>query len=75
LNPAAASKESDPKKCADVILQATGLDPDMYRLGHTKVYCLLLLSLFIYVEWRSTGEHTFISACTSSAPLKPGLLP
>nr|XP_008196506.1 PREDICTED: myosin heavy chain, muscle isoform X1 [Tribolium castaneum] len=38
LNPAAVDKESDPKKCADLILQATGLDADLYRLGHTKVF-------------------------------------
>ncbi|XP_066261955.1 myosin heavy chain, muscle isoform X11 [Euwallacea similis] len=38
LNPTEASKESDPKKCAEVILSATGLDADLYRLGHTKVF-------------------------------------
>ncbi|XP_049825623.1 myosin heavy chain, muscle isoform X4 [Aethina tumida] len=38
LNPAAVSKESDPKKCADLILQASGLDAELYRLGHTKVF-------------------------------------
>ncbi|KAH1016368.1 hypothetical protein HUJ04_007601 [Dendroctonus ponderosae] len=44
LNPSGASKEPDTKKCADIILQATGLDSELYRLGHTKVsssvYCL-----------------------------------
>ncbi|CAH1958785.1 unnamed protein product [Acanthoscelides obtectus] len=38
LNPAGAQKESDPKKCAGVILEATGLEADLYRLGHTKVF-------------------------------------
>ncbi|XP_056637450.1 myosin heavy chain, muscle isoform X26 [Diorhabda sublineata] len=38
LNPAGVSKESDPKKCAAVILDATGLDSESYRLGHTKVF-------------------------------------
>ncbi|XP_030752183.1 myosin heavy chain, muscle isoform X37 [Sitophilus oryzae] len=38
LNPSGASKESDPKKCADVILSSTSLDPELYRLGHTKVF-------------------------------------
>ncbi|XP_044252378.1 myosin heavy chain, muscle isoform X26 [Tribolium madens] len=38
LNPAAVDKESDPKKCAGLILEATSLDPDLYRLGHTKVF-------------------------------------
>lgn len=27
---------SDPKKAAEAILESTGLDPDQYRLGHTK---------------------------------------
>ncbi|CAG9830708.1 unnamed protein product [Diabrotica balteata] len=38
LNPAAVSKESDPKKCAALILDASGLDAELYRLGHTKVF-------------------------------------
>ncbi|XP_050503325.1 myosin heavy chain, muscle isoform X7 [Diabrotica virgifera virgifera] len=38
LNPAAVSKESDPKKCAEHILDASGLDAELYRLGHTKVF-------------------------------------
>ncbi|XP_076274676.1 myosin heavy chain isoform X32 [Rhynchophorus ferrugineus] len=38
LNPSGVAKESDPKKCADVILQATNLDGELYRLGHTKVF-------------------------------------
>ncbi|XP_076397222.1 myosin heavy chain isoform X11 [Megachile rotundata] len=29
---------SDPKKAAAAILEASGLDPDQYRLGHTKVF-------------------------------------
>lgn len=32
------SKESDPKKCAEIILKSTDLDPELYRLGHTKVF-------------------------------------
>lgn len=38
LNPAAVAKESEPRNAADVILQSTGLDADLYRLGHTKVF-------------------------------------
>ncbi|XP_050428408.1 myosin heavy chain, muscle isoform X18 [Adelges cooleyi] len=38
LAPAAVEKESDPKKCAAVILENVGLDPDKFRLGHTKVF-------------------------------------
>ncbi|XP_063624506.1 myosin heavy chain, muscle isoform X12 [Cydia splendana] len=38
LAPQAVDKESDPKKIAQVILDATGLDVESYRLGHTKVF-------------------------------------
>ncbi|CAG4991721.1 unnamed protein product [Colias eurytheme] len=38
LAPQAAAKESDPKKIAQVILEATALDVESYRLGHTKVF-------------------------------------
>ncbi|XP_054001085.1 myosin heavy chain, muscle isoform X8 [Hylaeus anthracinus] len=39
IAPAAVDKvASDPKKAAAAILEATGLDPDQYRLGHTKVF-------------------------------------
>ncbi|XP_023023707.1 myosin heavy chain isoform X43 [Leptinotarsa decemlineata] len=38
LNPAGVSKESDPKKCGQIILDASGLDSELYRLGHTKVF-------------------------------------
>lgn len=36
LAPAAVEKESDLKKCASAILEGAGLDPDKFRLGHTK---------------------------------------
>nr|XP_018918175.1 PREDICTED: myosin heavy chain, muscle isoform X10 [Bemisia tabaci] len=38
LAPGPAAKETDLKKIAAVILESTGLDPDQYRLGHTKVF-------------------------------------
>jgi myosin heavy subunit len=37
IAPAACEKAGgDPKKCAAAILEGAGLDPDQYRLGHTK---------------------------------------
>lgn len=36
LNPGPVGKEPDVKKAAALILENTSLDPDMYRLGHTK---------------------------------------
>ncbi|KAK0159007.1 hypothetical protein PV328_009939 [Microctonus aethiopoides] len=39
LAPAACDAAAgDPKKSAAAILDASGLDPDQYRLGHTKVF-------------------------------------
>ncbi|XP_038110366.1 myosin heavy chain, muscle isoform X9 [Culex quinquefasciatus] len=38
LNPKAAEAEKDPMKVAQVILEASGLDTESYRLGNTKVF-------------------------------------
>ncbi|CAG9798367.1 unnamed protein product [Chironomus riparius] len=38
LAPAAMQAEKDPKKCAGVCLETVKLDPENYRLGHTKVF-------------------------------------
>ncbi|KAI5719923.1 hypothetical protein M8J76_016683 [Diaphorina citri] len=36
LNPKAVDNASDIKQAASAILESTGLDPDQFRLGHTK---------------------------------------
>ncbi|XP_011345036.1 myosin heavy chain, muscle isoform X1 [Ooceraea biroi] len=38
LAPAAVDKAKEPKDAAAAVLESTGLDADMYRLGHTKVF-------------------------------------
>lgn len=38
LNPKAAEAEKDPMKVAQVILEASGLDTESYRLGNTKAW-------------------------------------
>ncbi|XP_030241547.1 myosin heavy chain, muscle isoform X30 [Drosophila navojoa] len=38
LNPGGIVGIDDPKKCGQLILESTTLDPDMYRIGHTKVF-------------------------------------
>ncbi|XP_062142170.1 myosin heavy chain, muscle isoform X9 [Drosophila sulfurigaster albostrigata] len=38
LNPGGIVGVEDPKKCGSLILESTTLDPDMYRIGHTKVF-------------------------------------
>lgn len=36
LAPQAMTEETDPKKAAQKCFDACGLDPDLYRIGHTK---------------------------------------
>ncbi|XP_058451347.1 myosin heavy chain, muscle isoform X9 [Malaya genurostris] len=38
LAPAAMQAESEPKKAAERCFESIGLDPDSYRIGHTKVF-------------------------------------
>ncbi|XP_035909603.1 myosin heavy chain, muscle isoform X25 [Anopheles stephensi] len=38
LAPAAMQAETEPKKAAEKCFEAIGLDPDSYRIGHTKVF-------------------------------------
>ncbi|XP_044596099.1 myosin heavy chain, muscle isoform X14 [Cotesia glomerata] len=38
LAPQAMTEETDPKKAAQKCFDACGLDPDLYRIGHTKVF-------------------------------------
>ncbi|XP_057329269.1 myosin heavy chain, muscle isoform X16 [Microplitis mediator] len=38
LSPVAMTQETDPKKAAQKCFDDCGLDPDLYRIGHTKVF-------------------------------------
>lgn len=42
LNPKDISGMDDPKKCTKILIESTSLDPDLYRLGHTKAWVFLL---------------------------------
>lgn len=53
LAPAKMAAEKDIKKAAGVCLDHVSLDPEMYRLGHTKA---------------STNFFTFFNACRRSNP-------
>ena len=51
LNPKAVEGEKDPQKCAQVILDAIGLEAELYRLGNTKAwdpfsYFIVILILY-----------------------------
>lgn len=43
LNPKDISGMEDPKKCSKILIESTALDPDLYRLGHTKAWFLIFL--------------------------------
>lgn len=45
LAPAVMTAEKDQKKAAQKCFDAVGLDPDMYRIGHTKARYFFFLSL------------------------------
>lgn len=50
LAPAIMQKEKDPKDAAAKCLEAVNLDPDSYRIGHTKARtrgCVLPSSLIV----------------------------
>lgn len=68
LNPAAVAKESDEKKCAAHILDNTGLDPENYRLGHTKAcspYKLVWTFCFCFLEARKLARvHSLFTAAS-----------
>ncbi|XP_052864966.1 myosin heavy chain, muscle isoform X3 [Anopheles cruzii] len=38
LNPKGVEGEKDEKKCAQIVMDAVGLDTELYRLGNTKVF-------------------------------------
>lgn len=69
LAPAAMANEPDPKKAAQKCFDEVGLDPDMYRIGHTKASCILERneffslrfspSLFLVVEFFSFFRPSF----------------
>lgn len=42
LAPATMAAENDPKEAARKCLEEIGLDPDSYRIGHTKARVLPL---------------------------------
>lgn len=60
LNPKAAEAEKDPMKVAQVILEASGLDTESYRLGNTKAWVPTDYLIFLY--------HKYLWSCDVCAP-------
>lgn len=60
LNPKAAEAEKDPMKVAQVILEASGLDTESYRLGNTKAWVPTDYLIFPY--------HKYLWSCDVCAP-------
>lgn len=58
LAPAAMTAEKDQKKSAQKCFDAVGLDPDMYRIGHTKARNIQKICLFCFYS-RSVSNVTF----------------
>jgi len=56
LAPAAVDKAKEPKDAAAAVLDSTGLDPDMYRLGHTKARLPIILSSHYSVVFSSLSR-------------------
>lgn len=48
LNPKGVDAEKEPKKIAAAILDVSGLDPELYRLGNTKAWSLLQ---YMFSRW------------------------
>lgn len=53
LNPAAMTAEKDPKKAAAKCFESIALDPESYRIGHTKaricsIFCDKIFGFFCY---------------------------
>lgn len=56
LAPALMTAEKDPKKAAAACFESIALDPENYRIGHTKAstqhhkyFCRILLNLFNFL--------------------------
>lgn len=53
LAPATMAAEPDPKEAARKCLEEVGLDPDSYRIGHTKarVFSRKTPNLFVFINY------------------------
>lgn len=60
LAPAIMTAESIPKKAAEKCLQSVGLDPDLYRIGHTKAGIYFVTYL---CPWRVFLLSTYVYMC------------
>lgn len=52
LNPAGMANEPDPKKAAAACFESIALDPDSYRIGHTKA------------SWKKNPRQTKLNVIT-----------
>ena len=49
IAPAIMTAEKDPKKAAKKCFDSVGLDPDSYRIGHTKARYFIPPFQFVYI--------------------------
>lgn len=64
LAPALMTAEKDPKIAAAKCFDSIGLDPDSYRIGHTKASFLfssnIPLDLILYLKERILHDHCLV---------------
>lgn len=63
--------EKDLKKAAGICLESTGLDPDFYRLGHTKARTTFLLDFQNFsnsTQWNAMENHLLILFLNFTSP-------
>ena len=63
LAPAAMAAEADPKKAAARCFEEIGLDPDMFRIGHTKASCKSPNKLNFFLGFYSLFLSSIVKYC------------
>lgn len=64
LAPAAMTQEPDPKKSAQKCFDSCGLDPDSYRIGHTKASTIYIHQLLIEILFLFMYCYPILTMCT-----------
>lgn len=64
LNPKGIVGMEDPKKCTKILIESTGLNEDLYRLGNTKawfcenIYFVLYLQYVLFIQTNTLSHQT-----------------
>lgn len=66
LNPKGVDAEKHPQKIAQAILDVSGLDPELYRLGNTKAWSQIQFLFLRFFTVCSTPRKDFLPSTWSS---------